>query len=161
MDWGSRRKSRRFWVSRTRRCTTGSGPSVVPTVADERRVDRDCAPSWRVGGARHPGKSDDVLRECAAMKYAGIERNRRHWPVSNAGARIQGSVKVQVQGRPDSNHRLPVAKHLLQRYNTVGFTRYRVTSARCGSNGLARCPGKASRIGSANGIRKSGATSRC
>jgi transposase InsO family protein len=33
-------------------------------------------------GARHPGKGHGVLRESAAMKYAWIQRNRRHWPVS-------------------------------------------------------------------------------
>ncbi len=30
------------------------------------------------------GKSDRVLREVAGMKYAWIERNRRHWPISLA-----------------------------------------------------------------------------
>ena len=32
-------------------------------------------------GARHPGKSDGVLRKGPEMKYAFIQRNRRVWPI--------------------------------------------------------------------------------
>src|ERR1035438_2183241 len=33
-------------------------------------------------GARHPGKSDGVLREVPEMKYAFIQRNKLVWPIS-------------------------------------------------------------------------------
>jgi hypothetical protein len=33
-------------------------------------------------GARHLGKSDGVLRECAQVKYAFINRYRQVWPIS-------------------------------------------------------------------------------
>ena len=48
----------------------------------------DCAASGRAGtsqdGARHPGKSDGVLREAAGLKNAWIERHRARWPVSRS-----------------------------------------------------------------------------
>ncbi|WP_440534576.1 hypothetical protein [Variovorax sp. YR566] len=36
----------------------------------------------REDGARHPGKSDGVLRESAAVKHAFVQRHRRVWPIS-------------------------------------------------------------------------------
>src|SRR5664279_3298707 len=52
----------------------------------KRRADGDQPFASRVGarqdGARHPGKSDGVLREGPEMKYAFIQRNRQVWPIS-------------------------------------------------------------------------------
>ena len=64
----------------------------------ERRADGDypVARRARTGedGARHPGKSDGVLRERAEMKYAFIRCHRRVWPIV-----IQCRVlKVSVSG---------------------------------------------------------------
>ena len=51
----------------------------------QRRTDGDQPVAGRVGagedGARHPGKSDGVLRERPEMKYAFVRRNRRVWPI--------------------------------------------------------------------------------
>ncbi len=50
------------------------------------RANGDQPAASRVGaredGARHPGKSDGVLRESAELKYAFINRHRRVWPIS-------------------------------------------------------------------------------
>nr|AAS83411.1 putative transposase OCP [uncultured Ralstonia sp.] len=58
--------------------------------AGEPRADGDRQAARGAGagqdGARHPGKSDGVLREGAGVKYAWIERNRKRWPVSVACA---------------------------------------------------------------------------
>src|SRR5215813_9809399 len=51
----------------------------------KRRADGDQPIAGRVGagedGARHPGKSDGVLREGPEMKYAFVRRNQRVWPI--------------------------------------------------------------------------------
>ena len=51
--------------------------------AEQMEISRLRAEFARVkDGARHPGKSDGVLRERPEMKYAFIERHRRVWPIS-------------------------------------------------------------------------------
>ncbi len=53
--------------------------------AGDCRADGDQPSAGRVGasddGARHPGKSDGVLRKGPEVKYAFIQRHRRVWPI--------------------------------------------------------------------------------
>ena len=51
--------------------------------AEQMEISRLRAELARVNdGARHPGKSDGVLRKGPEMKYAFIQRNKRVWPIS-------------------------------------------------------------------------------
>ena len=51
----------------------------------DRGADGDQSSAGRAGagedGARHPGKSDGVVRERPEVRYAFIERHRRIWPI--------------------------------------------------------------------------------
>ena len=72
--------------------------SGVDSKRCQRRADGDRPAARRAGagqdGARHPGKSDGVLRKGIEVKYAFIKRNRRVWPIS-----VQCRVlKVSVAG---------------------------------------------------------------
>jgi putative transposase len=68
----------------------------VDSKARERRADGDQPAARRVGaredGARHPGKSDGVLRKGSEVTYAFIERHRRVWPISVQCRVLQVSV---------------------------------------------------------------------
>ena len=68
----------------------------VDSKARERSADGDQPAAGRAGargdGARHPGRSEGVLRKGSEVAYAFIERHRRVWPISVQCRVLQVSV---------------------------------------------------------------------
>jgi transposase-like protein len=66
-----------------------TGADSKPVSAEQMEITR-----LRAGddGARHPGKSDGVLRQGSELKYAFIQRHRHVWPISVQCRVLQVSV---------------------------------------------------------------------
>ena len=58
------------------------GADSGPVSAEQMEISRLRAELARQDGARHPGKSDGVLRARFEVRYAFIQRHRRVWPIS-------------------------------------------------------------------------------